>query len=204
MIRLADESDLPSVVDVHMKAFPHFFLTLLGSSFLVSFYKFFITHEEGLLVVWEDEGTVAGFAALTSAPDTFFSDLRKRKGFLLFCKMLPIFIKQPKTVLRKLSRGIFYRGDKVEDIKNGALLSSIGVFPEFSGKSIGSSLLQYIEHHLSANKCQLIYLTTDAYNNESTLGFYEKNGYRVHSRFRQSGNRTMLRLCKALDERAND
>ncbi|RDK84007.1 UNVERIFIED_ORG: acetyltransferase (GNAT) family protein [Idiomarina abyssalis] len=204
MIRLADESDLSSVVDVHMKAFPHFFLTLLGPSFLTSFYKFFITHEHGRLIIWEDEGTVAGFSAFTSDPAVFFADLKKQKGFSLFCKMFPILFKQPRTVLNKLFRGIFYRGDKAEDIKSGALLSSIGVSPDSAGKSIGSLLLQNTELRLSESKCHLIYLTTDAYNNELTIHFYEKNGYRVHSRFRQSGNRTMLRLFKVLDESAND
>lgn len=204
MIRPADERDLSSVVDVHMRAFPHFFLTLLGPSFLKVFYKFFITHNCGWLVVWENKGTIAGFAAFTDDPDVFFAELKKQKGFLLFLKMLPILFKKPKIVLRKLFRGLFYRGDKVEDIKNGGLLSSIGVSPDQAGKNIGSLLLQDIEVRLLNSQCQSIYLTTDAYDNEITIHFYEKNGYRVHSRFRQSRNRTMLRLFKSLGDSDND
>lgn len=111
---------------------------------------------------------------------------------------LPALFSNPITVVKKLIRGIFYRGDQVSEIDGAALLSSIGVSPTVSGKNIGSKLLAEVESCVLRSGKNKLYLTTDLDNNIATLGFYRKNGYLEHSRFKQSKGREMLRLIKQL------
>lgn len=197
-IRVAEETDLYSVVKCHLEAFPFFFLSLLGSKFLESFYKAFIYDDNaGLLVAVEDEHII-GFAAYAIEPGAFFSRLKYKKGVQLFFYALPALFKAPITVIKKLFRGVFYRGDQPSEIVGAALLSSICVSPDSSGKQVGSKLLAKLESRLKQNGITELYLITDLNNNASTLGFYKKNGYLEHSRFRQSDERYMLRLIKYL------
>jgi len=60
------------------------------------------------------------------------------------------------------------------------LIGRLGVNKDFSGKGIGSELIEYIKQWmlLPSNLAACRYLTVDAYNNESALKFYETNGFK--------------------------
>ena len=59
------------------------------------------------------------------------------------------------------------------------LIGRMGVNKEFSGKGIGSDLLEIICAWAIAsdNKFACRFLTVDAYNNDATRKFYESNGF---------------------------
>ena len=61
------------------------------------------------------------------------------------------------------------------------LIGRLGVEKEFGGKGIGSELLNYIKQRmlLPSYLTACRYLTVDAYNNESTLKFYETNNFKT-------------------------
>lgn len=198
IIREAEEVDLQLIVKCHLEAFPSFFLSLLGPKFLNCFYEAFICNKDAGLLVALERNTVVGFAAYVMNPNTFFSQLKQEKGIRLFGYALPALFKSPIKVMKKIFRGIFYRGDQVSEIHGAALLSSIGVSPLAAGKSVGTKLLTEVEACIVQSGIKQIYLTTDSDNNDATLGFYRKNGYSEHSRYKQSGDRSMLRLIKQL------
>lgn len=199
LIRFANQDDIKSILTVHEHAFPGFFLTILGKSFLSKFYNSFLEHPKGGLLVYVSGQRVEGFAAFTTNPCEFFYDLKRRHGFGLAVRMIPALLIHPVITLQKLIRAIIYRGDSGDAMEGYALLSSIAVIPEANSKGIGSSLLKVMECHLKDYQVKFVYLTTDCKNNDVTLGFYNKNGYVVHSKFKQSGNREMFRLTKSLD-----
>lgn len=194
--RFANEHDIDAVANVHLAAFPGFFLTSLGRKFLSEMYRGFLSHPSGIFLVAEEKGEVLGFAAGTSSPAAFFSELRRRRSFFFLLWAIPPLLRNPKVVIKKLLTAIFYRGDKPSGLEGGALLSSIGVRPDVFGKSVGKRLLQDFENEAFSRGVGFIYLTTDEVGNDRVNKFYENNGYLVESKFRQGASRTMLRYIK--------
>jgi ribosomal protein S18 acetylase RimI-like enzyme len=198
-IRLANAADIDAIVKLHIIAFPGFFLTLLGAAFLRQLYVNFLNHPTGTLIVAYEQDRLLGFAAGTSSPDCFFSEIRGRQWFRFSLSALPAMVKHPFLVLRKLTTAIFYRGDPPSDLIGAALLSSIGVEPQVTGKSVGGKLLHEFEEHMRANGIGSVYLITDANDNEGVNAFYQKYGYRQENRFIQGGKRLMVRYLKNLN-----
>jgi len=138
IIRNATEKDIPDVIRIHLKAFDGFFLSLLGPSFLRLLYVSFMNMDSGVMRVIENDNLdVIGFAAGTTTPQIFFSQLRKEKWLQFALSALPGMLRNPVIVTKKLYHALTYKGDKPANLDNAALLSSIAVLPEFSGKSIG-------------------------------------------------------------------
>lgn len=196
-LRIADERDIDAVANVHLAAFPGFFLTSLGQKFLSEMYRGFLNHPSGIFFVAEEGGEVMGFAAGTSAPAAFFSELRRRRSLCFLLWALPALLRHPKVVIQKLLSAIFYRGDKPIGLEGGALLSSIGVRPDVVGKSVGKRLLHDFENEAFRRGVDFVYLTTDEAGNDRVNKFYKNNGYLVESRFCQGASRTMLRYIKS-------
>lgn len=196
IIRRATLNDVPVVAQIHTIAFPGFFLTSLGDSFLRELYSGFLNQSSGIFVVAEDGDKVIGFAAGTTVPDVFFTKLRKKRGLYFLLKAIPALIKNARVVFKKLVSSIFYKGDKPAELSGGTLLSSIGVIPSLHGGSIGSALLDNFEKAAFLQNATFIYLTTDAIENERANAFYGKRGYSVDGRFMQQAKRPMLRYVK--------
>ena len=73
----------------------------------------------------------------------------------------------------------------IENHKRGrsypaALIGRLGINSEFQGKEIGSQLIDFIKDWFRAedNKTGCRFLVVDAYNNDRTIKFYERNGFR--------------------------
>lgn len=196
-LRVANERDIDGVANVHLAAFPGFFLTSLGRKFLSEMYRGFLNHPSGIFFVAEEGGKVMGFVAGTSAPAEFFSELRRRRSLFFLLWALPALLRHPMVVFQKLRSAIFYRGDKPAGLEGGALLSSIGVSPDVVGKSVGKRLLHDFENEAFSRGVEFVYLTTDEVGNERVNKFYKNNGYLVESRFCQGASRTMLRYIKS-------
>lgn len=196
-IRSATERDIDSVVFLHIKAFEGFFLTSLGKSFLRKLYQAFLFEESGIFrVITDDDGNIIGFAAGTTAPDLFFSSLRKKKWLSFLVSSIPGILNQPIKVIRKLYHALFYKGDKPAELLSSALLSSIAVLPGMTGKSLGKELLLDFERQVISMNVSSLYLTTDKFGNDSVVAFYTKYGYQIESEFTQPNGRKMLRLIK--------
>lgn len=199
LIRNANQADIAEIVEVHRAAFPGFFLTKMGKKFLSELYSAFSNQSFGLLrVALDGDNKIIGFAAGTTEPEQYFTLLRKAKWLSFLLAAIPGIIKHPFVVLRKLYYAMFYGGDKPVQIGQVALLSSIAVLPEMSGKAIGKALLSDFEQQVTSQDVKGLYLTTDKHGNDAVVAFYTKAGYRVESEFTQPDGREMLRLIKSL------
>ena len=85
----------------------------------------------------------------------------------------------PNNRRRKLTENIPH--EKNLSSYPATLIGRLGVARDFSGKGIGSELMEFIMHWMlePSYKTACRYLTVDAYNNEPALKFYEANGFKT-------------------------
>lgn len=190
--------DIVDIVNLHIEAFPGFFLTSLGRNFLGELYRGFLSHPSGICLVVRQSGILAGFVAGTSQPDIFFRNLRRRRGAFFLAKAIPAVLVNPVPVVRKLIYAMRYRGEAPIAASSGALLSSVGVRESVKGTGISGELIRAFEAEAMRRGAPSVYLTTDACGNERVTAFYRKHGYAVLDRFKQSGTREMFRYEKIL------
>ena len=183
-IRKVKIEDVNDIVSIHCSAFKGFFLTSLGPQFLKLYYTCFIKSNETITMVAEDEGRILGFSASTRVCD--FG--------LLSLKML---FTNPISLLR-LVKNLTKKGDSVEDNEEYAELYSIGVSKDAQGMGIGKKLLAESERIMKTEGIERVSLTTDYYDNEQTVGFYNSMGYETLYEFVTYPNRKMYRLIKTL------
>lgn len=194
--------DVAAVAALHLEAFPGFFLTSLGKSFLEELYSGFLSHPSGMLLVAKVDGIVVGFVAGTTKPELFFRTLRRRRGWAFVSSAMPSLVKNPLPVIKKLLHAFRFGGGETPDVHPGsALLSSIGVAPSRRGSGFADAMITAFENAAKAQGAYAVYLTTDVDHNERVNAFYRKHGYVVTARFLQGRGRTMFRYEKPLSVR---
>lgn len=200
IIARADSSDIAEVAKLHGHAFPNFFLTSLGFSFLEELYTGFLSHPSGIFLVAKEEGRIVGFATGTSTPNFFFSDLRRRRQFVFVRKALPSILRNPLPVFKKLLYALRYSGEVPVTSLSGALLSSIGIESVYRGTGLAARLIAAFENEAIALGADFVYLTTDAEDNDRVNAFYRRHGYSAVCCFQQNGRRNMFRYEKRFFE----
>ena len=197
-IRKASPNDVREIVNIHQNAFKDFFLTSLGTDFLMFYYSSFITNSETVcLVAVQDNDEVVGFSAATMKSKGFNMRLIRSNIMAFFgwsCKML---FSNPKALVR-LVKNLTKKSETVADNEEYAELFSIGVSTSCQGKGVGSLLLTETETLMGKHGVSSLSLTTDYNNNNSTIAFYQRNGYRVLYKFTAYPNREMYRFIKDL------
>ena len=197
-MRPALESDLTGVVGIHTRAFPGFFLTTLGSRFLLELYREFLTRDSGRLLVAEVEGQLAGFSAGTLRPEHFFRHLLRARWFAFVWAAMGALVRKPAVVVPRFVSALRYRGERPPTLREAALLSAIAVDPNFTRSGIGSMLLSGFCDEARRCRLRFVYLTTDRDENDSTRQFYVRQGFHVESQIRRSEGRVMIRYVRAL------
>lgn len=202
MIRVRDASvaDLEQIVSAHARAFPGYFLTRLGPRFLSLMYRGFIDARDGIMLVAEDDGRIDGFVAGTTSPASFFRGLL-RHSLLFLVASSSALAREPMLVTRRLMGAIAFRGEAPPALNDAALLSSIGVPPEASGRGTGRTLLEQFCARARLAGCRHVYLTTDRDGNPAVSRFYESFGFTLESMFRRPQNRWMKRYVLRLEDR---
>lgn len=200
--RKANASDITQVVDIHISAFPGFFLTTLGPAFLQTMYKAFLFNQGGVFVVNELDGKTLGFAVgvLKSAGRDRNLALRFLPQFML--ALIPAVTRNPIKVIKRIGSQFFSTNEKLNIPDDAAVLRSIGVQPKSKGAGVAGRLLQEFERQASKKGAASVALTTDALDNERAIGFYRKNGYMVAQEFKQDGQRPMYLMIKQLRQSA--
>ena len=188
---------IKEVVEVHMSAFPNFFLSSLGSSFLKTYYHYLAQHQRGNLIVAMEDSRVVAFAAAATESKGFNTSLLKKNLFAFGCRSIILLFTKPRTIVH-LAKNMSKTSVDVDDDENYAELFSIGTSSVIQGKGVGSKLIKQLETQLKNKGVNKISLTTDVLDNEATLAFYKKNGYGVLYEFVAYPNRKMYRLIKRL------
>ncbi len=180
------------VVDVHIKAFPDFFLTFLGPRFLREFYSSFLTDDAGIGFVAIEDGKVLGAIVGPLIPDGYFKRLLKRRWYAFCLASIGAVIKRP-SVIGRLFRAVFYRGEAPQEGPKRSLLSSIAVSPDVQGKGVGKALVEAWLNEAKARSSNGCFLTTDKNNNDAVNGFYQSLGWKLESSYETSEGRKMNR-----------
>jgi GNAT superfamily N-acetyltransferase len=181
-----------------MRAFRGFFLTTLGRRFLLELHHGFLRLPDGRLFVAEGDGSIAGFAAGTLAPDRFFRTLLVSRWFAFGWAAAGALIRHPLAVLPRLLAAVRYRGEPPARLTPAGLLSAIAVDPPLSGMGIGGMLISAYCEEAAQHGLRFVYLTTDRDDNESSNLFYQRHGFEAESQIRQRDGRIMMRYVRAL------
>lgn len=191
-IRNMSESEKGSIRELsrlHTRAFPDFFLTQLGVSFLDALYKGYLSDERSGIIVAEADGRLAGFIAYSYDYPNFYKGLiRHHLLRFAFCS-LGAAIRHPSFIKRLL--GAFKKSDSVVKSEKYVELASICVDPEMGKQGIGSKLIDHLKGMVDFKKYAYINLETDAVNNDDVNRFYVKNGFRLARSYFSSEGRKM-------------
>jgi len=186
-----NKNHLSEVISIHIKAFPTFFLTFLGPRFLKEFYESFLYDSQGIGFVALDDNTeeIIGVIVGPLNPNGYFKRLLKRKWFSFCIASVGAIIKKP-SVIKRLFRAVFYRGESPKGIER-SLLSSIAVSPNAQGKGAGKALVFKWLEEIKLRGSKGAFLTTDVENNDSVNKFYQKIGFKLESSFSTPEGRKM-------------
>lgn len=188
---LNDKTLVDQVVNIHMKAFPEFFLTFLGEKFLHTLYTGFLNHNDSGLIIArkKQSNSIVGFLAYSKDLSNFYKWLLKHKIVQFGFYSLIAAIKSPKSIFR-LIRAFLYpsQANKEEDYIE---ISSLGVLPGSSNGGIGSNLLSSFTSLIDTTGYNYIELTTDAKNNHKANYFYQKNGFILNKSYKTPEGREM-------------
>lgn len=201
-IRPAQTSDIAQVVQVHIQAFPGFFLTLMGTRFLRLLYSGFLNHPTGISLVACPQARpseVIGFVVGTTQPQGFFSQLLRQHWLAFAMASLWPLLKKPGLVFVKLWSALFYRGESLPDQPNAALLSSLGVKPTAQGQQIGQQLVSAFLAHAQTAGATAVYLTTDQSDNTKANHFYTKLGFKLAGTCKRPHGRILNRYLIKLN-----
>lgn len=186
-VRPLGSRDVRACADLHLRAFPGFFLSELGARFLREFYSAFVNDRDAIALVAEVDGEVRGVVVGTTRPDGFFTRLLRRRWYAFAWASMATTLRNPRAVPR-VARSVRYRGAVPVDA-SGALLSSICVDPGVPGS--GGLLIQQFVEAVRDSGFTSAYLTTDADNNDRVNEFYRRSGWQLKGTYATPEGRRM-------------
>lgn len=196
-VKEAALSELDTIVSIHNSAFPGFFLTLLGDSFLKVYYRAILRYSDGVLLGCYDDDRLVGFCAAALLARGFNVKLIK-SDFFSFARVGVVLLFTDRTALKRLYLNLSKSDNEHNDTGEYAELLSIGVDAAYQGKGVGKLLLSGLEKSISEKGAKKLSLTTDFCNNQKAVGFYRTMGYQSFYDFIAYPDRRMYRLIKSL------
>ncbi len=196
-IRKATNDDLVAIVAIHEKAFPNFFLTTLGSGFLKLYYSSVMKHDDGILLVCNNEDRVIGFCAGTLLSSGFNTRLIKANFWVYMMTSLRLVFTRPKSLLHLMKNMSKEESSQGDDGQYAELLS-IGVDPTVQRSGGGTAMLKALEEEVKTRGGKKLSLTTDFNDNEKAIAFYKSLGYEPWYDFVTYPNRRMYRMIKEM------
>jgi len=178
-----EPSSLDDIVEVHIAAFPGFFMTQLGQRFLRGYYQCVLDYPDGLLLTEFEEQGCIGFVSGFVEPSSFYLELRRRRIRLGLAAVSGI-VTRPRSLITLMVN--YRRAGKVsrEEPEPGtAELSSLAVRPDIAGRGVGSRLVRRFIAAAANRGASRVILTTDANNNDSVNRFYKGLGFTSNRTF---------------------
>lgn len=190
IVRSATADDLAEIVQIHQKAFGHYFLTRLGGKFLQRYYNLVLNYPSGILLVSEGEHGLQGFSCGFLGPAEFYETMwRARMAFAL--SLLPTLLRHPSLIGNVVSGVRRVQATASEWPPGSCELSSIAVAPANAGNGFGRALMEAFLDKAQSMEARCVYLTTDADGNDAVNAFYRSAGFECTRCFLQGGARWM-------------
>ncbi len=185
-------SHVDTAVDIHLRAFPDFFLSFLGPLFLREFYTSFLLDSQGMgYVASAPDGHLLGVIVGALDPRGYFKRLLKRRWWAFCLASITAVLKRPSCCPR-LFRAIFYRGE-IPAGRTRALLSSVAVDPDVQHAGVGQKMVMHWVEEVRRRGASGCYLTTDADNNDKVNAFYNNLNWHIESTYSTPQGRRMNR-----------
>lgn len=178
-----------AISELHMRAFPGFFLTQLGIGFLRTLYSGYLEDENSGIIVAEDDTVIVGFIAYSNNYSQFYKGFIKNHIIKFALCSLGAALRHPSFVKRIL--GAFKKSESVIKNERYVELASICVDPLRENKGIGSALIDQLKDTVDFNNYAYINLETDADDNDVVNLFYVKNGFKLARSFTTAEGRIM-------------
>lgn len=188
-IKKVNKTQIARISRLHMKAFPSFFLTQLGSSFLETLYMGYIEDEKSGIIIAEHKGDIIGFVAYSKDYSAFYKGLIKHHLLKFAYCSFKAALRHPSFTKRLV--GAFKKSSDVVKEENYVELSSICVNPDMEQNGIGSALIDRLKEKVDFKQFAYINLETDAENNEKANLFYIKNGFKLFREYSTAEGRKM-------------
>lgn len=199
MIRKAIIDDLDKIVDIHMASFDGFFLSSLGPGFLKTFYKDFLLDENGCCIVCDEDGRTVGFAVGVMNPAQYFRHTFRKRLIPLALSTIKSILRDPAIIVKLINRAITYP-EKSAKKENVALLSSIAVLPEYHNRRLGEMLVKEFIREAGNKGAMEVTLTTDKFNNDRVIRFYQNMGFKIDRSFKSYEGREMYDFIIGLND----
>ena len=169
-------ADVGAVVDIHVAAFPGYFLTSLGPRFLALYYAQVVRARLGIGLVFARDGRVLGFAAGEFSPGRFYRELFFRRSLVFAFYALKAVAKKPSILLR-MARQVVQRVEAPasDDV---ARLASLAVTPEEQEHGYGRVLVAAFIEHVRDRGGKAVLLEARK-ENQTFVQFYEQMGFEV-------------------------
>lgn len=190
------ETDVPTVVDIHLRGFPGFFLTFLGGRFLRELYLAIVADPSGIAFVFDEGRGILGFVAGSSDASGLYSRLLKGRWWTFAAAALPAAIRRPAIVPR-LIRALAKPYAEVRPPGTGKLMS-LCVDPEAQRGGVGKSLVEAFLGEAWRRGLRSVVLESDAEGNDAVNAFYGRQGFVLVRRFRTPEGREMNEYVREL------
>lgn len=187
--------DVVAVVDIHVAAFPGYFLTSLGPRFLALYYAQVVRAKLGIGLVVARDGRVLGFAAGEFSPGRFYRELFWRRCLAFGFYALKAVARKPSILLR-MTRQVFQRVEAPTS-DNVARLASLAVAPEEQEHGYGRLLVSGFIERVNDRGGKTILLEARK-ENQTVVQFYLLMGFKVVREVTQAPGEVLVELRYAV------
>lgn len=175
-----DATSIKSVVGIHASAFPGFYLSELGASFLGAYYMTVLEYRRGILLGAYTGDSLVGFVAGFMDPSGFHIHMNSRRRRFLAPLLLAL-VRKPYLIPRtfynlKENRRL---GATTFKKMHAAELSSLAVSPANKGRGTGRVLVAAFVERAGSMGAEEVLLTTDSNQNEDVNRFYLGQGFEL-------------------------
>ena len=184
-------TELRDIAKLHLVSFGDDILSQLGLNVIYRFYHSLYQQSKDCFLVVRAQEKIIGFCLLSFDVESIFRrfafsqfpvhllmiGLKAISSLFLFIFLLKYFGKKPVTSEKYLNPEIGY----------------IFVAPEAQGHGTGKQLIQQCQNVCRKLNCNTLYTKTREQDNEATIHFYQKNGFKIRDHFMR-GDHSYLHL----------
>ena len=199
-LREMASADVPIVVDLHLRAFPGFFLSALGAPFLRVYYRNVLRDGGSIALVAEDASGLEGFVVGSVDPAGFYGRLLRRRWYAFALAAVPGVLRHP-SVAGRVARALRHPSESRAGVRVAGVYS-LAVDPLRWGSGVGRALVDRFCALAHARGATQVFLETDAEGNERVNRFYAATGFTETGRRKTPEGRVLVDYVRVLDAEA--
>ena len=184
-LRPLGRGDLPTVADIHLRAFPHSALSKLGHEAVRRYYEWQLLGPHDTVAIGAFSNVLLlGFCfggVFRGATSGF---VRTNRGFLAWRLLLrpwlladPLFRNRARTGARALRRSERRNGSRRSGSDTFGILS-IAVDPRYHRSGVGTAIMGEMERYARERKAVRMHLSVEP-TNSSAIRFYRRLGWKT-------------------------